>query len=136
MSLKSIVVSTKEVTVDFPGLEGFKVTIGAISRELLRKIREDATKTEMDSKLKMPIQKLDEQKFAEGFTKAAVKGWTGLTYEHLTKLLLIDESAIEDMEAEVEYTEEDAILLLKESATFDSWVNEVVYDIARFRSTK
>lgn len=136
MSLKSIVVSTKEVTVDFPGLEGFKVTIGAISRELLRKLREDATKTEMDSKLKMPIQKLDEQKFAEGFTRAAVKGWTGLTYEHLTKLLLIDESAIEDMEAEVEYTEEDAILLLKESAAFDSWVNEVVYDIARFRSTK
>tara|TARA_Y100001938_G_C8062876_1_gene418398 strand:- start:269 stop:679 length:411 start_codon:yes stop_codon:yes gene_type:complete len=136
MSLKSIVVSTKEVTAEFPGLEGFKVTVGAISRELLRKLREDATKTEMDSKLRMPVQKLDEQKFAEGFTRAAVKGWTGLTYNHLSKLLLIDDSAIEDMDAEVEYTEEDAILLLKESTAFDSWVNEVVYDVARFRTGK
>lgn len=136
MSLKSIVVSTKEVTVDFPGLEGFKVTIGAISRELLRQIRENATKTEMDSKLRMPVQKLNEEKFAEQFTKAAVKGWSGLTYNHLAQLLLIDESAIEDMDAEIEYTEEDAILLLKESSTFDTWVNEVVYDIARFRTAK
>lgn len=136
MSLKGIIVNTKEVTLDFPGHPDFKVTVGAISRELLRKIRKDATRTEMDSKLRMPVEKLDENKFSQEFTKAAVKGWSGLTYEVLSQLTLIDESSIPDMGAEIDYSEEDAELLLKESQIFDSWVNEVVYDIARFRTGK
>lgn len=136
MSLKNIIVNTKEVEVAFPGHPDFKVTLGAISRELLRKIRQDSTKSEMDSKLRMPVERLDEDKFARLFTEAAIKGWTGLTYEILSTLILIDESAIEDMAEEVEYSEENAEILLKGSQIFDSWVNEAVYDIARFRTTK
>lgn len=133
MSLRSILVDTKEVSVQFPGHEGFTVTLGAISREVLRKIKKEATKTQMDSKLRMPIERLDEDKFAELFTNAAVKGWEGLTYSVLASLTLIDEDAVSDMEALIEYSPEDAITLLKESQIFDTWVNEVVYDIARFR---
>lgn len=136
MSLKNIVVSTKEVTLEFPGLEGFEVTVGAISRDLLRQIKKKATKTVLDPGLKMPVERLDEELFAELFTDAAIKGWSGLTYEHLSQLMLIDESAISDMSEEIPHSQEDAALLLKESATFDSWVNGVVYDIARFRTGK
>lgn len=136
MSLKNILVDTKEVEISFPGHEDFVVKVGAISRELLRKIRKDSTKTEMDSKLRIPMERLDEDKFARLFTAAAVKGWSGLTYNILSDLILMDESCIEDMEETVEYSEEDAALLLKESQIFDTWVNEVVYDIARFRSRK
>lgn len=136
MSLKNILVDTKTVEVDFPGHPTFKVVLGAISRELLRKIRKDSTTTKMDSKLRMPIEKLDEEKFATMFTEAAVKGWSGLTFEILSELTLIDEDAVDNMEEEIEYTQENASTLLKESQIFDSWVNEVVYDIARFRSRK
>lgn len=134
MSLKSIIVDTKKVTIAFPGHPTFKVTLGAISRELLRKMRNDSMNTEFDSKHRIPIEKLDETKFSELFTAAAVKGWEGLTYRVLSDLVLIDEAGIEDMDATVEYNPEDAAILLKESQIFDSWVNEVVYDIARFRA--
>lgn len=136
MSLKSIIVDTKEVTAEFPGIPGFKVKVGAISRELLRKIRKDSTETVINTKHRVPIEKLDEDKFAALFVRAAVKGWEGLTYTGLSNLTLIDESQIEDMSEEIPYTEEDAALLLKESQVFDTWINEVVYDIARFRPGK
>jgi hypothetical protein len=136
MSLKNIVVSTKEVTVEFPGLDGFEVTVGAISRDLLRQMNKKATKTVIDPALKMPVEKLDEELFTKLFTEAAVKTWKGLTYEHLAQLMLVDEDAIADMSEEIPHCQEDACLLLKESATFDSWINGIVYDIARFRGGK
>lgn len=133
MSIKSLLVDTKEVELEFPGLEGFKVRVGAISREMMRRLHKDSTKTVIDSRLKMPVEKLDEEKFAAAFCNAAVKGWSGLTYTHLSELLLIDTSDIPDMEEEISFDPESAMTLIRESQAFDSWLNEVVFDIAKFR---
>jgi len=74
MNLKSIIVDTKVVEVDFEGIEGFKVKIAAISRELSRKIRNESEVTKIDPKLKMPVKELDQDKFVEKFAEAAIKG--------------------------------------------------------------
>jgi len=133
MNLKSIIVDTKVVEVDFEGIEGFKVKIAAISRELSRKIRNESEVTKIDPKLKMPVKELDQDKFVEKFAEAAIKGWHGLQYKHLKELVLVDESQIEDLEAEVEYSLENVVELIKHSQMFDSWVNEQVFSLERFR---
>lgn len=133
MSLKSLQLVTKTAEIEFPGLDGFKVKIGAISRELSRKLREESEVTKIDPKYKMPIKEVDETIFANKFAKAAIKGWSGLKYKYLTELMLVDLSTIEDLESELEYSEEDAVDLLKGSVVFDNWLNEQVFSLQAFR---
>lgn len=133
MLLSSIIVQTKSVEVDFPGLEGFKVTISAISRELSRKIREESMVSKIDPRLKMPVEELDEEAFLVKFSKVAVLGWRGLKYKHLSQLVLVDEKLIDDLEAEVDFSHENVMELIKSSQVFDSWINQEVFSLERFR---
>ena len=66
------------------------------------------------------------------FTKVSVKGWKGLTLNHLEGLLLID-AGDEDKEKEVPYSQENAEILVGQSSEFDTWLNEVVFDLENFR---
>lgn len=134
MSLKSIVLTTKVVSVEFPGLKGFTVNVGAITREVSKKLREESEVSRLDAKLRMPVKELDETLFLDKFTKMAIKGWSGLTYEHLSKLMLVDLSQVKDVTEEVEYSEENAVVLMKNSVAFDSWINETVFSLDAFRS--
>ncbi len=136
MSLKNIVVRTKEAVVPFDGLQGFEVTLSAISREVSKQLREDSEHTRMDPKLRAPVKELDEAKFIHNFAKAAIKGWKGLTYRHLDSLMLVDLSGVKDLDEEIEYSQENAELLLTSSPMFDSWVNDKVFSLESFRSTK
>jgi|TARA_B110000908_G_scaffold169268_1_gene226039 hypothetical protein len=131
--LKDIIVNTKTVEVEFPGLPGFKVKIAAISREVSRKLKEDSETTKIDPALRMSVTELDEMKFLEKFATAAVKGWSGLKMKHLSELLLVDNGKIKDLEAEVEFSVENVVELLKHSQIFDTWINEQVFNIERFR---
>lgn len=132
-SLSSLILTTKATTIPFPGLEGFSVSISAVSRDLSKKLREESETTKMDPRLKMPIKELNEDLFVENFVKAAVKGWTGLKYKYLQDLLLVDLSSVEDLEAEVEFNLENAVQLVKNSQIFDAWLNEAVFNLANFR---
>ena len=40
----------------------------------------------------------------------------------------------QDLSEEVEYSEENAEILVSQSAEFDTWLNEVVFDLDNFRS--
>jgi len=133
LSLKEIIVNTKTVEVEFPGLKGFSVRIAAVSREVSRKLRTDSEVTKICPKTRVPVTELDEDKFVESFAKVAVTGWKGFKYSYLKELVLVDSAAIEDPEALVEYSLENVIELLKHSQIFDSWVNDMVFDIERFR---
>ena len=81
------------------------------------------------------METLDEEKFVEEFAKATIKDWKGLTLEHLETLVLVDISS-KDASEEVEYTKENAQVLVSESTEFDSWLNEVVFDLDNFRSKR
>jgi len=134
MNLKDIIVNTKTVEIDYPGLPGFKVKVAAVSREVSRKLKEDSEVTKIDHKLKMPVTDIDEDTFVEKFAAAAIKGWSGLKYKYLQELVLVNESEIEDSEAEVEFSQDNVVAILKHSQIFDTWINEQVFNIERFRS--
>ena len=133
MELKKLMVDTKSAWMDYPGLEGFSVEVVNLSRKELTALRRRCTTTKFDRKTRQPVENLDEDKFVTEFSQASIKGWKGLTLEHLETLLLINSEG-EDPKAEVNYSIENGEILVTNSAEFDTWLNEVVFELDNFRS--
>ena len=132
MELKSLLVDVKTAWVDFPGIEGFEVELANLSRKELVNLRKKCTTNKFDRKTRMFNETLDETKFVSEFTAATVKGWKGLKLKYLEDLILVDLSG-QDPNKEMEYTSENAEVLVENSAEFDNWLNEVVFDLENFR---
>ena len=133
MQLKNLMVDTKAVWIDFPGLDGFSVEVVNLSRKELAGLRKKCTSTKFDRKTRQAVEDINEELFVKEFTASVIKGWKGLTMEHLETLLLVDVSK-EDPKKELVYTTENAETLVSSSTEFDSWLNEVVFDLEHFRS--
>ena len=133
MDLKTLMVDTKAVWVDFPGLPGFEVEVANLSRKELTGLRKKCTTTKFDRKTRQAVENLDEEKFVVEFTKAVIKNWKGLTLTHLETLILIDIDG-QDATKELEYSLDNAEVLVSSSSEFDGWLNEVVFDLDNFRS--
>ena len=132
MDLKKLVVDTKSVWVDFPGLSGFSIEVANLSRKELNNLRKRCTVQKFDRKTRQVVESLDEEKFVKEFSVATVKNWKGLSLSNLETLLLIDTTG-QDMSTELEFTEDNAETLVSSSNEFDTWLNEVVFDLDNFR---
>jgi len=133
MELKKLVVDSKSTWIDFSGLEGFSVEVANLSRKELTGIRKKCTTTKFNRRSRVAEDVLDDDKFVTEFTRKTIKNWKGLTLAHLETLILIDTDG-QDMSKEVDYSEENAEVLVSQSAEFDTWLNEVVFDLENFRS--
>ena len=135
VNLKSLMVDTKSAWVSYPGLDKFEVEVVNLSRERLMALRKSCVETKFDRKTRSPIEDLNEKKFVREFTNATINDWKGLTLTCVEQLMLVDISA-EDPEAEMPYSKDNAELLVSNSADFDTWLNEVVFDLENFRSER
>lgn len=133
ISLKSLLVPSKSLEVEYPGMPDFKVSLAFLSRETLQTIRKKASKTTF--KNRQPVEELNDELFLELYVKATVKGWSGLKLKYLEQLAPVDLTD-QDAEAELEYTEENALFLMKNSTNFDSFVSEQVTDLGNFSTNK
>ena len=133
ISLKNLLVPSKALEVEYPGLPEFKIQVAFLSRETLQSIRKKSTKTSF--KNRQPVEELNDELFLELYVKNAVKGWSGLKLKYLEQLAPVDLSN-QDMEAELEYSEENALYLMKNSTNFDSFISEQVTDLGNFSASK
>jgi len=133
LDLKQLLVETKSAWIDFPGIEGFKVEVAMLSRPELIKLRKGCTISKFDKKSRSIVEELDEEKFVNKFTNVTVKDWAGLKLEDVQSLALID-FGDNDPEARLEYSQANAEVLVSNSSEFDTWLNEVVFDLDNFRS--
>lgn len=131
LSLKSLLVPSKSVDAEFPGFPGFVVSLSFLSRETLVSIRKKATKTSF--KNRQPVEELNDELFLQLYVQACIKGWKGLQLSYLEQLAPVDLAGQKDMSAELEYTEDNALFLMKSSSNFDSWVSEQVTDLGNFQ---
>jgi hypothetical protein len=131
LSLKSLLVPSKTVEVDFPGFTEFKVKLSFLSRETLVSIRKKATKTTF--KNRQPTEELNDELFLQLYVQAAVKGWSGFKLSYLEQLAPVDLEG-QDMNSELAFTEENALFLMKNSSNFDAWVSEQVTELGNFQS--
>jgi|SRR6056300_1091423 hypothetical protein len=134
MRLEDLMVDSKTAWVDFPGLNGFEIEVANLSRKELTALRKRCTSQKFDRKTRMMEEILDEEKFVEEFAKGVIKNWRGLTLGHLETLILIDTSG-KDVTEELPYSQDNAQALVSNSTDFDTWLNEVVFDLDNFRSS-
>lgn len=133
LSLKTLLVPSKSLEVEYPGMPDFKVQVAFLSRETLQTIRKKATKTSF--KNRQPVEELNDDLFLDLYVKASLKGWSGLKLKYLEQLAPVDLTG-QDPDAELEYSEENALYLMKNSSNFDSFVSEQVTDLGNFSTSK
>jgi hypothetical protein len=135
MNLKNLMVDTKSAWVSYPGLDGFEVEVTNLGRERLVALRKSCMEIKFDRKKfgNQGVEQLNEKKFIRRFTEETIKNWRGLKLSYLEELMLVDISA-ENPDTELPYDQDNAELLVSNSADFDTWINEVVFDLDNFRS--
>lgn len=128
-SIKTLIVPNKTVEVEFPGLPDFKITICYLSRETLTAIRKKSTRAVF--KNRQATEEFDEELFLQLYVQNTIKGWKGLTLEYLAKLVPVD---LEDKDPKtvVDFSDENALSLMKNSSNFDSFITEQVTDLGNF----
>tara|TARA_R100001591_G_C4286298_1_gene166557 strand:- start:83 stop:529 length:447 start_codon:yes stop_codon:yes gene_type:complete len=135
MELKSLLVDSKTSWVEFPGLDGFEVELANLSRKELQNIRKNCIQNKFNRKTRQFEEILDDEKFVKEFAEKTVKNWKGLKLKYLEDLILVDLTG-QDVEKNLDYTTENAQLLVENSSEFDNWLNEVVFDLENFRGTE
>ena len=133
MKLEELMVDTKSAWVEYPGSSGFEVQVNNLSRKELLNLRKRCTVNKFDRKTRTMEEELDDDKFVHEFTDATIKSWKGFKLKFLEDLILVDLKT-EDPESFLDFTLENAELLVTNSTEFDNWLNEVVFDLANFRS--
>ena len=133
MELKSLLVDSKTTWVDFPGLDGFEVELANLSRKELQGIRKNCLNNKFNRKTRQFEESLDDDKFVREFAEKTVKNWKGLKLKYLEDLILVDLKG-QDVESELDFSQENAFLLVENSSEFDNWLNEVVFDLDNFRT--
>jgi len=128
-SIKTLIVPNKETVTEFPGMPGFKITLRLLSRETLTTIRKKSTKTVF--KNRQMTEDFDEDVFLQLYVQNTVKGWTGLTMEYLSKLVPVNMDG-QDPTTLVDFSDENALSLMKNSSNFDSFITEQVSELGNF----
>ena len=132
MELKSLLVDSKTSWVEFPGLDGFEVELANLSRKELQNIRKNCIQNKFNRKTRQFEESLDDEKFVKEFAEKTVKNWKGLKLKYLEDLILVDLTG-KDVESELDFSFDNAYLLVENSSEFDNWLNEVVFDLENFR---
>ncbi len=135
ISLKSLLVPSKELTIEYPGAPGFEVKLCYLSKETMINIRKKATTTKIRAGREVE-EKLDEELFQDLFVSATVKSWSGLKYKYLATMVAVDLSGISDLEETLEFNKDNALMLMRNSNDFDNWIASVVGDLANFQKNK
>lgn len=132
MRLQDLMCDVKTAWIEFPGCPGFEVKVANLSRKELVALRKRCVQTKFDRKTRQPEEILNEEKFIREFSEATIKDWKGLKLKYLEDLLLVDLKSA-DPESLLPYDADQAEILVQNSSEFDTWINEVVFDLANFR---
>ena len=133
--IKNMLVRETSTWVEFPDIDGFEVNLRYLTREDLLKIRNASLTYKFNKRTRQKEEEVDNVKFIENYAERAIAGWRGLKVKHLAQLLPVDTTGMNPNE-DVEYTEEDAIELLKNSTIFDQFVSETLNDFEQFSRNK
>ena len=133
--IKQVVAKETTSWVDYPEIDGFKVELVYLNREDLMKVRNRALTYKFNKRTRQREEEIDNDKFLEGYAEKANRNWKGLKAKHLPDLLPADISDM-DPEETIEYDEEDAIELLKNSTVFDQFITDCMNDYESFSKKK
>ena len=132
LSLKSLLVPSKSVDVEYPGMPGFKISVSFLSRETLIAIRKKATRTTF--KNRVASDELDDELFLQLYVSESIQGWSGFKLKYLEQLAPVDLTG-QNLEDELAFSEENALFLMKSSTNFDAFISDTVTDLGNFQKS-
>lgn len=133
MELKNLITNDRIIEIEHPVFDGLFVELAYVSREKIKKFIDKATVTKFDRKTREQAESVDNDLFLGLYVPAVLKGWRGFKLEYLQELVPVDLSEAEG--DELDYSEDNAINLVKNSVEFDDWINSVVKDIKNFNKS-
>ena len=133
--IKNMIAKESSTWVTFPEIEGFEVNLRFLTREDLLKIRTASLVFKFNKRTRQREEEVDSAKFLEAYAEKAIAEWRGLRVKHLPLLLPVDISSM-DPEENIDYSEEEALELLKNSTIFDQFVTDTMNDFEQFYKTK
>ena len=133
--IKNLIAKETTSWVEFPDIDGFEVELVYLNREDLMKIRNRSLTFKFNKRTRQREEEIDNDKFLEAYSEKAIKGWKGLKAKHLPDLLPVDISNM-DSEELIEYNEDEALELLKNSTVFDQFVTDCMNDYDQFSKKK
>jgi len=136
VSLKSLMTPSKTVEFDYPGCDGFKVSLCYLAREELLKLRSRCVQQVFNKKTRSYEEKMDDDNFLTEYSKSVIKEWKGFKLGFAKNMLLLGDMTSADEEKELEFTQENVEVLMRNSQDFDSWVTEMVGDLENFTQSK
>jgi len=136
VSLKTLMTPSKTVEFEYPGCEGFNVSLCYLAREELMKLRNRCTKQVFNRKTRSYEEQMDDDRFLQEYTKGVIKGWSGFKIKFAKNMLLLGDLTPEQEQHELEFTQENIEVLMKNSNDFDTWVTEMVGDLENFTKSK
>ena len=133
--IKNLVAKETTTWVEFPDIDGFEVNLRYLTREDLMKIRNASLSYKFNKRTRQREEEVDNDKFLEHYAAKAIVGWKGLKAKHLPVLLPVDISSM-DANDNIEYSEEEAVELLKSSTIFDQFITDAMNDFEQFSKKK
>lgn len=130
LSLKSMIKPEQSAEIEFPGCEGFVVTLNYLGRERLADIRKTCvTKKMIKGQLE---ESIDFDKFNRLYSDAVIKGWSGLKLKYVSQMMLVDIPEGNSEEDLLPYSPENAEALLRNAGDFDAFVSATLGDLSNF----
>jgi len=130
MDLKNMLLSERVVTFDFPGCDGLTFDLAFLSKESNQALYKKCQRTKFDSRTRQPIEEFDDDLFLQLYVKSIIKGWKGFKLKYISELVLADIG--DDPEKELDFSDENALDLMRSSTIFDAWISEVISDLGNF----
>lgn len=133
--IKNLVAKETTTWVEFPDIDGFEVNIRFLNREDLMKVRNASLTYKFNKRTRQREEEIDNDRFLENYAEKAIVGWKGLKVKHLPLLLPVDISGM-DAADDIEYSEDEAVELLKSSSIFDQFITDAMNDFEQFSKKK
>ena len=131
MKISNLVADKRTVTVEYPGIDGFKVSLCYLGRDELVKIRERNMHFKFNPATGNREESVDNDAFLKDYTEKVIIGWTGLKVKHLEKLFPAETEGLDPNE-EVDYSDENAYTIVRESVAFDQWLTDCMTHVEMF----
>jgi len=133
--IKKMIAEQSSVWVDYPDIDGFSVNLKYLTREDLTKIRNASLTYKFNKRTRQREEEVENDRFLENYAEKAIVGWKGLKVKHMPALMPVDITGM-DAEENIDYSNEDAIELLKNSTVFDQFVTDAMNDFEQFSKKK
>ena len=133
--IKKMMAEKSSIWVDYPDIDGFEVNLAYLNREDLMKIRNASLTFKFNKRTRQREEEVDNDRFLENYAEKAIISWKGLKVKHMPALMPVDISGM-DANDDIEYSNEDAIELLKNSTVFDQFITDTMNDFEQFSKKK